>query len=442
MRSFDVAVIGSGSGGAHAARLAAQRGARVILIERELLGGTCLHSGCVPLSMLARNARRWRELRTDPLQQVSRPPALLADWIGSTRRHVAKQSAQMYERLRTLGVSMEGGQGKLEGAGRVVIERNSGSSEAVRANSVILATGARPRVSRFPGHVDVRGLLHSCDEPKELTIVGGGHIGCEFAGIFNALGSKVTIFEKGATLCPELDPEAGIYLQAMFRSRGVGVHVNTLAASGTAQDSAGAVQVVDEAENPAAAVLWATGRVPNTEGLGLLEARVDLQGECIGVDAQMRTSAPGIYAIGDVTGLDGLATGARAQAQIAVENIFGGNRIYEPNQIARCYWTQPAIACVGLDEKAALAAGYDVRIGRSQNTRDQGDQGINLVKLVSEARTGRLLGGIFIGEHAGDLISVVALALRHGAKVDDLCPSVVSPAISDALEECQEQIYA
>lgn len=442
MRSFDVAVIGSGSGGSYAARLAAQRGARVILIERELLGGTCLHSGCVPLSMLARHARRWRDLRTDPLQQVSRPPTLLADWIGSTRRHVAKQSTQIYERLRSLGVNMEGGQAVLEGDGRVSIERTSGNRESIRANSIVIATGARPRVSRFPGHVDVRGLLHSCDEPRELTIVGGGHIGCEFAGIFNALGSKVTILEQAATLCPELDPEAGAYLQAMFRSRGVAVHVNTQAAAGGGEGSPGALRTGEDAEKSGAAVLWATGRVPNTESLGLLQAGVALQGECIRVDAQLRTSAPGVYAIGDVTGLDGLATGARAQAQIAVENIFGADRTYEPSQIARCYWTQPAIACVGLDEKAALAAGYEVRIGRAQNTRDQGDYGVNLVKLVSEARTGRLLGGIFIGEHAGDLISVLALALRNQARVDDLCPSVISPALSDALEECQEQIYA
>lgn len=435
MRTFDLAIIGSGSGGTRAAELAARRGARVVLVEQELLGGTCLHTGCVPLSLLAKNARRWRAWRSDPLQQVARPAELLADWMGATRRHIARESAQLYDRLRGLGVSLEGGRGRLEDARHIAIERGIGVSERLMAERVILATGARPAVSRFPGRVDVRGMLHSCEEPKDLTIVGGGHIGCEFAGIFNALGSHVTILEKGPRLLPELDAEAGTHLESIFRSRGIEISCNT-----TAGDELGAEAA------PSRAVLWATGRIPNVENLGLQEAGIERRGEFIAVDEHLRTTVEGIYAIGDVNGLDGLATGARAQARVAVENAFGGSEVYSPGKVPRAYWTQPAVASVGWQEADARAAGYQVRVGRD-NPRVRAsrrgasdDQAVSFVKLVADARSGALLGAVLVGEHAGDLISVLSMALNYGADLDELCTSLVSPALADALAECQGQM--
>ncbi|MBS0657071.1 MAG: NAD(P)/FAD-dependent oxidoreductase [Verrucomicrobia bacterium] len=434
MRSFDLAIIGSGSGGTRAAELAARRGARVLLIEKDLLGGTCLHSGCVPLSLLAKNARRWRDWRSDPLQQIEEPADLLADWMSATRRRIARESTLIYDRLRALGVTMEGGQGRLDPNGGLVLERAIGVREAIHARRIIIATGARPSVARFPGQVDVRGMLHSCERPKELIIVGGGHIGCEFAGIFNALGTHVVILERSKLLLPELDPEAGEHLLAIFRSRGIEVRCGVEAGEELAQA---------EGRTAERAVLWATGRIPNLEDLGLAGAGVSVAGGCIVVDEHLQTSRDGVYAIGDVTALDGLATGARAQAQVAVENALGGKARYEPSRIARCYWTQPAVASVGLSEAQAIASGHSVRVGRaiprlrSSRRGESDDQAISFAKLVSDARTGLLLGGLLIGEHAGDLINVLSMALRFGASADDLCTNLVSPALADALAECQ-----
>lgn len=434
MRSFDLAVIGSGSGGTRAAELAARRGARVLLVEKDLLGGTCLHSGCVPLGLLAKNARRWRDWRSDPLAQIQEPADLLADWMSATRRRIARESTLIYDRLRALGVVMEGGVGRLDPRGGLVLERGVGQRELVQARRLVLATGARPSVARFPGQVDVRGMLHSCERPKELLIVGGGHIGCEFAGIFNALGTHVIILERSGSLLPELDPEAGAHLLAIFRSRGIEVRCGTEAGDDLADTTRRGAE---------SSVLWATGRLPNIEELGLDEAGVAVADGCIVVNDRLETSREGVFALGDVTALDGLATGARAQAQVAVENALGGNAVYQPSRIARCYWTQPAVASVGLSEAEALSAGHSIRVGRSiprlrtSRRGESDDQAVSFVKLVSDARTGLLLGGLLIGEHAGDLINVLSMALRFGASADDLSTNLVSPALADALAECQ-----
>ncbi len=446
MATYNLVIIGSGSGGARAAELAARRGARVLLIEKHLFGGTCLHSGCVPLSLLAKSARRWRDWKIDPSQQVERPVSLLADWVSGTRRRIARQSTRMFDHLRSLRIEIEAAHARLLGKGRVLVDRGNGDSEVVETENVIIATGASPAVSHFPGRLDPTGMLHSCEEPRDLLIVGGGHIGCEFAGIFNAIGTRVTILEKCDRLLPELDPEVGAYMRALFEARGIKVQVKV--------DASDAILTPASAPNgpaPAPAsdsgekILWATGRIPNVQDLGLETVGVRVE-KTIVVDSLLRTTARNIFAIGDVTGLDGLATGARAQAQIAVENAFGASNRYDPAGVARCYWTQPAVATVGLQEREAIAAGHAVRVGRAQPRNraiqhgESDDQAVGFVKLVTDANTGLLLGGVLIGDHAGDLINVISMALKFGARADDLCTNLISPALADALAECQNQL--
>ena len=438
--SYGIVVVGSGAGGTEAALHAARRGVgRVLLVDKLPIGGGALRAGAIPMRSLMASARLLRQLRnTAAIGGESGDEfaeAQLVDWINRQRHTVARLASQTREGLHAAGVETARGDVRLLGGGRLLItdrEREGHPEREVQAAHIILATGARSgepeEVSPGAAIGTSRRFVSLAETPRSLIIIGGGHVGCEFATIYHALGAQVTLIERNDRLLSEMDREAGEELLAEFQGRGIDVRLSREGQPvwpATPQDQAAVHLLPDDEELLAEKVLLARGRVPNVEGIDLEKAGVDYcTKRGITVDEFLQTTAPGISAIGDVNGLSTLSDSARAQARLAVENALGSHRPFDPGEPVRSVHTDPAVAAVGLSEDWALAQGRAVRVAsvtlRSPTALPglDGESG-GIVKLVAEpAPPHRLLGGMMVGEHATEWIDEVSLAVRLGANAE------------------------
>jgi dihydrolipoamide dehydrogenase len=447
--AYDVAVVGAGVGGYVAAIRAAQLGAKVLVVEKERLGGTCLNRGCIPTKCFLSDVKPLLKVRSSSVYEggdalrvdLRRMVARKDDVVRAMTRGVAKL-------LQTNGVRLVRGEASVVEAGAI---RVAGGDEpgSYRAGSIILATGSRP--AAIPGvAVDGRRVLSS-DQileiqqiPRDLIVIGGGVVGLEFACIFNALGSKVTVLEMLPTIAAGEDDEVIRALTLLLARRGIeivtAVEVVGAEAVGkrvgvTFRDASGKA---DRASGDR--LLVAAGRVPVTEGLGLERIGVALERGFVRVNARMETCVEGIYAVGDVVGGMMLAHAASAEGIVAVENARGRCREMDYHRIPSCIYTFPEVASVGLRERDARAGGLDVRVGRfpygsSGKAMAMGEPD-GFVKIIAEASLGRILGLHILGEHATDLMGEGLLAMGLEATVEDLGGVVKGhPTLSEAVME-------
>jgi len=423
---YDLAVIGAGSAGFSAAITAADQGAQVALIGHGTIGGTCVNVGCVPSKTLIRAAEAVHHANTAPRFAGVAGTARLTDWAA-----LRAQKDELVEALRKAkysdllpaynGIAYRSGKARLGNGGVTVDGRH------IAADKIIIATGSHEFVPDIPGigntpYLTSASAFEMEDLPESMIVIGGGYIGCELAQMFARLGVRVTMVFR-SRLLPEAEPEIGEALAGYFEAEGItarrvgGYHGIRASGGGIAL-----IVTLDGAPETLEArrVLLSAGRAANTGGLGLEEAGVALLANGgIEVDDRMRTSKPGVYAAGDVTGRDQFVYMAAHGAKVAAFNALNGNgRRYDNSAMPAVVFTDPQVASVGLTEAAAGDRGIDVKtsvlsldnLPRARAARDTR----GLIKLVAESATGRLIGAHILAPEGADSIQTAALAIKQG----------------------------
>lgn len=447
-----VAILGGGPAGYVAALRARQLGGEVSLIEMDGLGGACTHRGCIPSKVLLRSAEVARQA-----QEMADYGVLGqyqgVDWARVMQRkaQVVAQSARGIEYLiRQGGVHLVRGRGRLIEPLAIAVE-TEGKEEVVRADRVVIATGSVPARPPLPGF-DLPGVLTS-DElleldrvPESLAIIGGGAIGVEMAEVFSSVGARVSLIELLPRIVPLEDEEISAELARVFRRRRIELFTSAQVSAIMARDGRLAIQFTQDGkarEVEAELVLCAVGRRPNSEGLGLAEAQVELEGRAVKVNRRMETSAPGVYAAGDVIGGIQLAHVAWAEGKVAAANALGRPVEMDYRAVPSVVFTHPEIGSVGLTEARAREQGLAVKVGRyffraaGRALAEGHREGV--AKIVADAQTGKVLGGQVIGARATDLVHEVVVAVRLGLTAEELGETIhAHPTLSEPVMEAAE----
>ena len=460
----DVVVIGSGPGGYVAAIRAGQLGLKTVLVEKDpLLGGTCLHRGCIPTKALLHSADVLDTVRSAAEFGITASePKVDLEGVQKRKKRVVQTTAKGVEFLMKKNkVAVMTGTGRVAGRGKVVVSSGGKVVGEISAKHILIATGSTPRT--IPSvKVDGVAILTS-DEilelrkiPSSLIVLGAGAVGVEFASIVSRFGSKVTLVEMLPAVLPIEDAECSAELEKAFRKRGMAVHTGVTAEA--FKVSAG--KVMASAVGPggkatplsAEMLLVAIGRKPATDGLGLESAGVELDRGFVKIDPYMRTSAPGVYAIGDVVAIEGrvhppLAHVASAEGVRAAEHMAG--REVEPinyDQVPGATYCEPEVASVGLTERRAREKGFDVKVGKFPWTALAKAKILGategFVKVVSESRYGEILGVHIVGPHATDLIAEACVAMKAEATVDDLVHTIhAHPTLAEGIYEAAHGVH-
>jgi len=456
---YDIVIIGGGPGGYVAALRARQLGARVALVERERVGGTCLNRGCIPTKAMVRGAEVFKLAQEAATFGVDTGPVRLdlARFVARRDQVVETLVSGVERLLAGSGVSLYAGRGRIAGGAaegwRVVVSGQDGKEQVVIGRRVIVATGAVSAPLPVPG-ADLPGVLDSWDLlqlrelPHHLVIIGAGVVGMEMACIFHALGSRVTIVELLPTILPPVDPALSRRFAALVRQRGMALHTGARVTAITQRED-GWLGVAFEAGHGSETawgdrVLVATSRWPSTGGTGIEALGVAMNGRAIAVNEYLETSVPGIYAIGDCIGGQMLAHVASYEGEVAVENILGRRRRTDYTVVPACIFTTPEIADVGLTEEQAQGQGIACTVSVFPFTAcaralAQGETE-GQVRLVCEAGSGKVLGLHIMGPHASDLIAEGALAMRLGATARDIAELIhAHPTLSEAVMEAGKE---
>ena len=421
----DFFVIGGGSGGVRAARMAAQRGARVVLAEAAALGGTCVNVGCIPKKLYSYAAHFAQEFE-DAAGFGWELGGRRFDWnvLKANRAREISRLNGVYENLLTgAGVQIVRGWAEPAGPTSVKVRTESGDTLFTAAN-VLIATGGTPSVPFFPGHemvVSSDSMFDLDPFPERLLVVGGGYIACEFASIFNGLGVKVTQLYRGARVLRGFDDDVRSFIEAEMRKHGVELHTSADVASIEKAGGGMRAKLADGRRIDVDKVLYATGRVPNVNGLGLEAIGVkQAKDGAIQVNEHYQSSVPSIYAIGDVTSRVQLTPVALAEAMVVVDRLYGeGQRRMDYEFIPTAVFTHPNIGTVGLSEAQARKSFARVSVFRSEFKALKhtlgGSTERTLMKLVVDAETDRVVGLHMVGPDAGEVVQGFAVAMRAGA---------------------------
>ena len=449
MLSCDVVVIGAGPGGYVAAIRAAQRGAKTVVVERWELGGVCLNAGCIPTKTFIHTAELYRKMQhgsdfgIDAKELKLNLPALLKHKEGVVRRN----KAGIETLFKSNGIQVVKGDARVTAPGVVKV-----GGEEIRAKAIIVATGGAP--ARIPG-LEINGetvlgsteALQLAEVPKRVAVIGAGALGAEFACIWNAFGSQVTLIEMLPTLLPKEDEELTTRLAAGFKKRGIDVRTGTRVAK--LDTDTGGLRLELEGEKAGAVevdkVLVGVGFKCNSEVVTEtpgLAVKVNKRGG-IEVNERMETGIPGIYAVGDVVDKTWLAHGASAEGVVAAENATGDRRKMDYRVVPACIFTSPEVASVGMTEKKAKESGVDVRVGRFMYVASGRAQAMGetegMVKIVGDAATDEVVGVHIIGAEAGELIASAALAMSMEATVEEIAHTIhTHPTLAETIKEAAE----
>ena len=459
-------IIGGGPGGYAAAFAAAKKGLKVTLIEQEGIGGTCLNWGCIPTKTLKATAEKLEFLHQAAQFGITLKEAPSLDWpVVSARLNKVKETLRggLAKTCAALGIELVSGRGKLLPGLNVAAVLADGAQKEFKADAVILATGSRP--AGLPGlAIDGERILSSdhalrLDKlPQKLIIVGGGVIGCEFACIFRTFGVEVHIVEGMDRLLPlpGVDAAMSRLLFREMKKMKIAMYLGATVSKVTPKPGGGIIAELGpspfiEGEPPAPlpetlggdCLLLTVGRAPNADGLGLAEAGVNQDNRgWITADEYMRTSAPGIYAIGDVLGPKHimLAHVASFEGEVAVRNILGEETAMTYDVVPSAIFTMPEVGSVGLSEEEAAQKGFSIRsasllvreLGKAQAAGEIAGE----FKLIADAATDKILGAHMIGPHATELIAELGLALSTGATVSDIARTIhAHPTLAEGWHE-------
>jgi glutathione reductase (NADPH) len=419
---FDLFVIGAGSGGVRAARMAAQRGARVAVAEDAPLGGTCVNLGCIPKKLYSYAAHYAEAFEESHGFGWSNDAAPSFDWAvlkANRAREISRLNGIYGKLLKDAGATVIADRARLVGANEVEV-----GGRVHSATNILVATGGRPVVPVIPGAefvITSNEIFDLAAFPDRLVVVGGGYIACEFASIFRGLGAQVTQLYRGEQVLRGFDADVRDFVAAEMRKKGV--DLRTGADVERIERAAGALQVHlhDGAVITADSVLYATGRKPNTASLGLAELGVALSPDgAVFVDEHYATNVPGVHALGDVTDRIQLTPVALAEAMALIDHLFGSaRRSVDYDLIPTAVFTHPNIGTVGLPEHAARERFGKVRIYRSDfkalKHTLSGSSERTLMKLVVDDASDRVVGLHMVGAEAGEIVQGFAVAMKAGA---------------------------
>lgn len=433
---FDIIVVGSGPGGYIAAIRASQLGLNVACIEAEKLGGVCLNIGCIPTKALLTSAALVNELKSAEKHGITATD--IAVDLGPAQERSRGVAGQLSKGIAGLfkknKITHVPGYGRLLGGGRVEVD-NDGDKTTLEGDHIIVATGSRPR--NLPTlQIDEdriwssTGALMQSKAPESLLIVGAGAIGMEFADVYDAYGTKVTIVEALDRILPLEDAEVSKFMERTFKKRGMDIHTGARFESADIQDDG--VQVTfknskgEVQELKVDAVLSAVGRVPNSEDVGLDAAGVKTDDRgFITVDAEMRTNVDGVYAVGDVAGRQLLAHKGMHEGVVCVEHIAGeGHHTIDYGNVPNCTYCHPEVASVGMTEEQAKEAGYDIQVGKFPwvgiGRAVASGHTDGFIKVIRDTEYSEILGAHIVGPHATELIGEFVVGRHLESTVEEM----------------------
>lgn len=445
----DLVVLGGGSGGYACALRAAELGMSVVLIEKDKLGGTCLHYGCIPTKALLHAADVADAARDG--DKIGVKSSLAGIDMAGVNSYKDGVIARLYKGLQGLIKSREitvvEGTGRFEGPNAVVVTTSDGSSERYVGTKVVLATGSYSRT--LPG-LDIGGriissyeAIHLDDVPKRIVILGGGVIGVEFASVFRSFGSEVTIVEALPRLVPSEDEFASKLLERAFRRRKITFKTGVRFTGAKQSDDSVTVSLESGEEIEADLLLVAVGRGPNTAETGFAEAGVEMERGFVLADERLRTNLLGVYALGDIVPGLQLAHRGFAQGIFVAEEIAGLNPpVIDETGIPRVTYCEPEVASVGLSEEQAREKYGEIQTltydlggnGKSQILQTQG--AIKLIKSGAQGTAGPVVGIHMVGARVGELIGEAQLVYNWDAQAEDVAALVhAHPTQSEAFGE-------
>lgn len=449
--SFHVAILGAGPGGYICAIRCAQFGLKTLLIEERELGGVCLNRGCIPTKTILQSAHLFHDVcRSAKFGVNVENPSYDYGVVAARREKIVGQlRGGVAAVLKSYGVTVVEGRGRLISAHKI-----EAGGEEYEARNIVIATGTRATTPKIEG-VDGANILSTDDFlalrelPESAVIIGGGVTGIEFASILASFGKKVTVLKRSSEVLPGADEDVTRLLLRKLKQLRVtfksGVTFKRI--SGEAEKTVEYVENATGKEARAAgeAVILCSGRTPNTDSLGLENAGIETVRGYIPVDDRLRTNVVSIYAIGDVNGRHALAHAATAQGKAVAAEIASKPYVYNDGAVPSCVYTSPEAAWVGLSQTQAEARGYTVRVGRyhipaAGKALVMGvDTG--LVKVVSDEKTGRLLGAAIISPRATDMIAEIAALISVGATAADLAGTIhPHPTLSEVMWEAADDL--
>lgn len=473
MAHYDVAILGGGPGGYLAAERLAEAHLRVALIEKGDIGGTCLNIGCIPTKTLLNSAKLYTHAKE------SSPFGIETEGVRVNWQRTLEWKNEVVTRLRrslelTLkkaGVEIVRGSGMLTGAKTIevrpetknqkALSESAGTASAdlaptgplqLEADQIIIATGSSPILPPIPGTVgnpaikDSTGLLSLSEIPQKLCIIGGGVIGVEFASLFSALGSRVTVIEMMDEIVPAMDPQMAMMLRNALKQVTFLRSTKVTAVNGNKVEYQ--TKTGEQGSVEADIVLMSVGRKANIEGWGAQQAGLEIKNRSIATDEHMRTNLPGVWAIGDVTGKSQLAHAAYRMAEVAVADILARRtgqhspQIFVPETVPWALYSMPEAAGVGYTESEAKAKGYEIEVIRSpygvsgRFIAENGFSAPGSIKIIMEKDSQRLLGIHLLGPYASEHIWGLALALERRLPLSALQNMVFPhPTVSEVIRE-------
>lgn len=428
MKNYDICIIGAGPGGTAAAIEASFSGAEVAVIERDEIGGVCLNKGCIPTKAHLKSASIYEEsIRSEEFGVFSKDLKFSFPSIRQRSADIVNRlKSQLEGSLRARKVDLIKGEALfLDG------ETIAAGGEKIAARAFIIATGSSPKTLSSVKS-DKKKIFYSEEilnldkVPADMTIIGAGAIGCEFASFFAALGAKVTLIEMLERILPKEDKDLSNRLEGIFKKRGIAV------STGVSSLNIGKIN--------SEVILISVGRSPNTGGIGLEKAGVSVKDGRITVNDCLKTTAKNIFSVGDCVGRYNLAHAASAEGRVAARNALGESMAMDYSVMPMCVYSIPEVASVGLNADEAEKKGFETVAGRaffvgSGRAQVQGETE-GFVKLVSDKKSGKIIGAQVLGYNASELIGIITVAMKGGLTLKDLADAIQPhPAFSEAIQE-------
>jgi glutathione reductase (NADPH) len=447
---FDLFVIGGGSGGVRAGRISGGYGARVAVAEEYRYGGTCVIRGCVPKKLLVYGSSFAHDFEDAAGFGWTLGGAPVFDWptmIASKDKEITRLEGIYRKLFENAGAKTFDGRATLKDAHTVLI-----GDKAVTADKILIATGGHPVKPAIPGAelmITSNEAFHLKEQPRRIVIIGGGYIALEFAGIFNGFGSEVTVLYRGEQILRGFDDDIRGHLAGELVKSGIDLRLKTDLTKIEKAGGALRLHLTDGSTMDVDAVMAATGRKPNTDGLGLeaIGVRTDADGAVV-VNEYSRTSVENIYAVGDVTNRINLTPVAIREGHCFADTVFG-NRPRSPDHadVPAAVFSQPPVGTVGLSEADARKTYGEVDVYRTsfrplKATVSGRDERV-MMKLVVDAKTDRVVGAHMVGEAAGEIMQGIAIAIKAGAKKADFDATVgIHPTAAEEFVTLREKVKA